>query len=110
MWLQAAIRLDEKSRYITPRIVQYRQAVRSIAIDVTSMDVIAYPKIFQHTRTALCSYRLKGSVAVAQSRSDQFSAKGLLLHDHPEIEQTVVIKVNHLELIRRRSADDWSLK
>lgn len=50
------------------------------------MDIVADPKIFQHTRTRLRSYRLKGSVAVSQRRPDQLRAEGILLHNHSEIE------------------------
>lgn len=70
------------------------------------MKVVADAEIFQHTRACLGSHRLKRPVAVAQGRPDQLSAKGILLHDHREIEQTIMIKVCHFELVRRCSTND----
>jgi hypothetical protein len=110
IWSQAAVRIYKKDGHIIRCIVQYHEIGRSIAIHVTGMEVIADPKIFQHTRTRLRSYRLKRSITVAQGSPNQFRAERFLLHDHPQIEQTVMIKVDHLELVRRRSADNRSAK
>lgn len=110
MWPQAAVRICKKYRHIIRCIVQYHEIGRPIAIHVTSMEVIADPKIFQHTRAGLCSYRLKSAITITQSRSNQFGAEGILLHDHPEIEQTVMIKVDHLKLVRRCSTYDRGAK
>ena len=49
VWSQAAVRIYKKDRHIIRCIVQYHQIGRPIAIDVTSMDVIADPEIFQNT-------------------------------------------------------------
>ena len=106
MWLQAAVRIAKKDRHIIRGIVKHQEIGRSVTVQVTSFEVVADPKVFQHTRTGLRSYRLKCSVTVTQSRSNRISAKGILLHDHPEIEQTVVIKVGYFELVRRCSTND----
>ena len=106
MWPQAAVRICKKYGHIIRCVVQYYEIGRPIAIDLTSVEIIADPEIFQHTCAGLRSYRLKGSIAVPQSRPDQFSAERVLLHDHPEIEQTIMIKVDHFEFVRRRCTDD----
>ena len=75
IWSQAAVRIYEKDGHIIRCIVQYHEIGRSIAIHVTGMEVVADPKIFENTRPRLCSYRLKRSITVAQSRPNQFSAE-----------------------------------
>ncbi len=110
MWSQAAVRIYKKDGHIIRCIVQYHEIGRSIAIHVTSVEVVADPQIFQNTRTGLRSYRLKGSVTITQSRRNRVGAEGLLLHYHPDIEQTVVIKIAHFELVRPCRADERGSK
>jgi len=110
MWLQAAVRIAKKDRHIVRCIVKYQEIWRSVAVQVTGFEVIADPKIFQNTRTGLRSYRLKGSVTITQSRRNRVGAEGLLLHYHPDIEQTVAIKIAHFELVRPCRADDRGSK
>ena len=108
MWAQAAVRIAEKDRHIIRCIVKYQQIRSSVAVQVTGFEIVANPKIFQNTRAGLRSYRLKGAIAIAQSRRNQFRAEGILLQYHPYIEQTVVIEIAHFELVRRGSTDDRS--
>ena len=110
MWAQTAVAIDKKHRHIIRRIVKYDEIRRSVAINVTDIQVIANPEIFQNTGTMQCACRLKCSVTVPQRRSNQFCAEGLLLHNHPEIEQTVVIEIGYPELIRPGRANDRSSK
>ena len=98
MWAQAAVRIDKKDRHIIRCIVKYQEIRRSIAVQVTSFQVVADPKIFQNTRTGLRSYRLKGSVTITQSCRNRVRAEGFLLQYHPYIEQTVLIKIAILNL------------
>jgi hypothetical protein len=51
---------------------------------------------------------LKRPVTIPQSSSDQVGAKGRLLHDHAQIEQTVAVKIGHLKFEGRGRADNGS--
>lgn len=110
MWLQAAVRIAKKERHIVRCIVKHQEIRRSVTVQVTSFEVVADPKIFQNTRTGLRSYRLKGSVTITQSRRNRVGAEGILLQYHPHIEQTVLIKIAHFELVRPCRADDRGSK
>ena len=110
MWAQAAVRIDKKHRHIIRGIVKYQEIWRSVAVQVTSFEVVADPKIFQNTRTGLRSYRLKGTITITKSRRNHVRAEGILLQYHPHIEQTVVIKIAHFELVRPGGADDRGSK
>jgi hypothetical protein len=107
---QAAVRVYDKDRHIIRCIVKYHEIRPSIAVHITRFQVVADPQIFQNTRTGLRSYRLKGSVTIAQSRSNQFCAEGILLQYHPYIEQAVPVKISHLKLERPGGADDRGSK
>jgi hypothetical protein len=106
MWSQAAVRIAKEDRNIVRCIVKYHDIGGSIAIHIPSFKIIADPKIFQNARTGLRSYRLKRSIAITQSSRDRIRAEGILLQYHPQIEQTVVIKIGHFELVRRGSTHD----
>jgi len=106
MGAQAAVRIDKKDRHIIRCVIKYQEIWRSVAVQVTSFQVVADAKIFQDTRTRLRSYRLKGAITITESRRNQFCAEGILLQYHPHIEQTVTIKIAHLELVRPGSTDD----
>ena len=110
MWAQTAVGIEKKYRHIIRRIVKHDEIRRSVAIHVTNIQIIADPEIFQNTGTMLCACRLKCSVTVAQRSRDRIRAEGLLLHDHTEIEQTVVIEIGYPELIRPGRANDRSSK
>ena len=110
MWLQAAVRIAKKDRHIVRCIVKHQEIRRSVTVQVTSFEVVADPKIFQNTRTGLRSYRLKGSVTITQSRSNRIGAEGFLLHNHPQIEQAVPVKVGHLKFEGRSGTDDRGSK
>ena len=73
---QAAVRVYDKDRHVIRRIVKYHEIRPSIAVHVTRFQVVADPQIFQNTRSSLCSYRLEGSVTIAQSRRNQVRAEG----------------------------------
>ena len=73
---QAAVRVYDKDRHIIRCVVKYHEIRPSIAVHVTRFQVVADPQIFQNTRTGLRSYRLKGSVTIAQSRRNQVRAEG----------------------------------
>ena len=75
MWAQGAVWINKKQRNIIRRIVKYDEIGRSVAIHVTDIEVIADPKVFQHTGTCLRSCCLKGAVTVAESCPDQFRAE-----------------------------------
>lgn len=49
MWSQAAVGIDKKHRHVVRRVVQHHNVGRSISIDISRMDVVADPEIFQHT-------------------------------------------------------------
>ena len=107
---QAAVRVSDKDRHIIRCIVKYHEIRRSIAVHVTRFQVVADPQIFQNTRTGLRSYRLKGSITIPQSGPNQVRAEGILLHNHPKIEQAVPVEVGHLEFEGRTGTDDRDSK
>ncbi len=108
---QAAVRINNKDGDVIRRVVKHGEIRRSIAVHVTRFQVVADPESFQNTRTGLRSYRLKGSVTITQSRGNQLRAEGgLQLHYHPEIEQTVPVKVGHLKFEGRSGTDDRGSK
>ena len=53
---------------------------------------------------------MKGSIASTQSSRDCIRAEGFLLQYHPDIEQTVPVKVGHLKSEGPGRTDDWSSK
>jgi hypothetical protein len=53
---------------------------------------------------------LKGPIAITQSSRDRIRAEGILLQYHPDIEQTVRVKVGHLKFERPGSTDNWRSK
>ena len=106
MRAQAAVRVYDEGRHIIRCIIKYDKIGRSVAVHVTRFQVVADPQIFQNARTGLRSYRLKGSVTITQSRRNRVGAEGILLQYHPHIEQTVLIKIAHFELVRPCRADD----
>ena len=74
------------------------------------MDIVADPKIFQHTRTRLRSYRLKGSVAVSQRRPDQLRAEGILLHNDRRAKRKISVARQYAHAVRHgRDNVDFSV-
>ena len=110
MRAQASVRVNDKGRYIIRGIVKHDEVGRSVAVYVTRFQVVADPQIFQNARTGLRSYRLKGSIAITQSSRDRIRAEGFLLQYHPNIEQTIPVKVGHLKFEGPGSTDNWSSK
>ena len=110
MRAEAAVLIYDEGRHIIRCIIKYDQIGRSVAVHVTRFQVVADPQIFQNARTGLRSYRLKGSIAITQSSRNRIRAEGFLLQYHPDIEQTVPVKVGHLKFEGPGSTDNWSSK
>jgi hypothetical protein len=106
MRAQTSVRIADKRRHIIRCVVKYQNIARSVAVQVTNVQIVADPKIFQDARTGLCSNRLEGPVPISQSRSNQICAEGFLLQDHSKIEQSIPIQIAHIELVGPGSAND----
>jgi hypothetical protein len=45
---QAAVRVNNKDRYVVRGVIKYGKIGRSVAVHVTRFQVVADPQIFQH--------------------------------------------------------------